>query len=384
MEPSSGTAAVALRDRRTVKRSGSRWPVAAKVTSTVPASVTAKVTSTVTSSAVSAALLFLILLCVPAAHLPATGLRETASPLELTLPVSVPPPPIQLPRPVVRLALLAGDSPEDPLRRGAEAAVRELNSRVAAGSQVVLLREGALPDRAIGNLDLQINQIENALARDVAGILIDPVDREGVLPYLERAAAAGTVLVTINTPVDSRHVSVHVATNTEAAVATVVEQLVALLGVPPVVAILSGPGDQPQNRMRREHLLARFSRVHPNVRILEPLPGGAPTETVALDAVMGALAANREIRAIIATDRISTAGTTRAVERAGRAGDLVVIGFDGTPELLHAGSLRGYLEESPYTAGYVAVLRAVDAIRGEAVPPVIDIPYRFVRPGLKE
>ncbi|TVR73985.1 MAG: hypothetical protein EA427_01640 [Spirochaetaceae bacterium] len=329
------------------------------------------------------AALLLLFLHLPLAVVSATGLRETPSPQDLTLAVPLPPAPIELPARVVRIALLAGEGPGDPLRRGAEAAVRDINARAAAGSQVVLLREGALPERSPRVLDLQINQVENAKRREAAAIVVDPVDAEGIAPYLESAARAGIGIFTVNSPVGSDRITSHIATKSDEATATVVDELVALIGSPSVVAIISGPEAVPQNRARREGLLARFRRYHPETRILLPLPGGAATEEAAQAAVTDLLGAGGRIHAILATDRVSSSGAARGVARAGRSGEVVVIGFDQEDNLLRGelprGALQGYLEESPYTVGYVAIMRALDSLRGEAVPPDVAIPYRFVR-----
>lgn len=330
-----------------------------------------------------AALLLLLFFVLPATLLSATGLRETVSPEELTVRVPLPDPPITLPSPVVRLALLAGEDLHGPLRLGAERAVRDINARAAAGAQVVLVRDGVLPDRSPRVLDLQINQVENALRREVAAIIIDPVDPVGIRPYLEDAARAGVPVITINNRIDSELVVLHVATDDRAATATLVDELVSLIGSPSVVAVLSGPGENSYNRIRRDGLTTRFRERHPGTRVLLPLPDGAATENEARDAVTNLLVTGADVRAVLTTDPRSTIGAARGVARSGRSGAVVVIGFERDSRLAEArlpeGSVQGYLEESPFTVGYVAVMRALDVLRGEDAAPFVAVPYRFVR-----
>lgn len=333
------------------------------------------------------------LFLIPLLSVTATGMRESPATGVLSMPVELPPPPIELPAPVVRIALLAGTHDDDPIRTGAERAAREISARAVPGSRVVVPRGGTQYDRSPAQVDLQISMVEDAVARGAMAIIVDPVHPEALVPYLANARDAGVLVVTVNnrlaTGVRGGPAAFHVATDPVASAATVVDAIGALIGTPSVAGIVASRAADTRSADRRGALMERFEQQHPHVRVvapLSPVSGGAS----GLEAVvMGILAAHREVPVIIATDGGAMAGAVRAVSRAGRSGVTAVVGFDPHPEMIEssqshiaAGSLQGYLEESPFTAGYLAVLRTVDALRGNAVPESVAVPYRFIGPDL--
>ena len=322
--------------------------------------------------------LLLILTCAAFA----TGLREEPA---IVPGVSVPrrAPPIHLPEPVVRIAVLAGDTSGAQIRDGVRTAISEINARTVDGGLVVLMREELAGDPAV---DLQIGLLEQAMVRGANAILLDPVDREGLTPYVRNARDAGVAVVTMRNEVGAdgeRLADFHVATNVDAATATVVDELVRYIGTGRTVALVSGDTRRDENRTRRNGLLRQLRARHPAIRILDPIPEGVVSEEAALSVVTGLLAGGADLAAIIATDARSTVGVAQGVSITGRGGEVVVVGFDPTQvamDLLRRGALNGILVEDPYTIGYLSVFRALDALRGIDSQYVVEVPYRFIGP----
>ncbi|SIP90619.1 ABC-type sugar transport system, substrate-binding protein, contains N-terminal xre family HTH domain [Alkalispirochaeta americana] len=305
-----------------------------------------------------------------------TGLREE--------PPERPGPPLQeplraLPSSVVRVALVPGGGDEASLEKGVRQALEDQNRTLAGRERLVLFQKDSPPP---GALDLQINLVERAVAGGAHVILLDALDSRGLVAAAERARAAGVLVVTLMHPLEEGGADFHVGTDTAAASGSVVEHLFLYGGAGPV-ALLPGE-ERPRSFPGRARQVLRYlDENYPEVRILKASPPGPISREAAAVAARGLVAAVPDLAAIVATDGASLEGAARGVLEAGGAGRVAVIGFDKTPEtvaFLEEGVIRGILVEDPLAIGYVAMVRAVAALRGEDVPKEIFVPYRLVGP----
>jgi hypothetical protein len=78
-------------------------------------------------------------------------------------------------------------------------------------------------------------------------------------------------------------------------------------------------------------------------------------------------------------------GALDAIRLLGREDDVVVVGFDATPqacgEILRGGPLRGEVAQFPMRMGHTAVELWADHVHGMAVPPHVAIPVELVTAG---
>lgn len=319
-----------------------------------------------------------LLLLGPGVSVYGTGLRETVE--EPSREVRPPETVIVLPHDVVRVAVIAGTRRDDPLRRGAEQAARDISRVAAGGAQVVVISDGVVSEPAA---DLQINALEAARARGVHIVIIDPYDTGALDPYLAQAGAAGTTVVTVNRSTTGRGVATHVGTDHFRATATMLGHMVSYVGAVGPVGIVPGDPDHPANRLRRDALVRAIREDYPGVRLVDPDPEGVRDEAAAMAVTLEILAASPETRVLFGTDAESTLGVARGVSRAGLSGRVLVIGFDPGAqvlEMVQRGQIQGLIQEDPFTIGYVAMRRAIDGLRGIPLPEMVAVPYRFVGP----
>jgi ribose transport system substrate-binding protein len=74
-------------------------------------------------------------------------------------------------------------------------------------------------------------------------------------------------------------------------------------------------------------------------------------------------------------------GVADAVQAAGRADQVKVIGLDGIPQALAAvkrGTMSATVAQYPYTMGQLGVEACLAAVRGESLPANIDAPVQVV------
>ena len=94
-------------------------------------------------------------------------------------------------------------------------------------------------------------------------------------------------------------------------------------------------------------------------------------------AVMEAqLIANPDINLVLCHNDDSALGALEAIKEAGVEG-IAVIGFDGNAsakESIAAGELTATIAQQPEEMGYLSVMTALSALKGETVEKVISVP----------
>src|SRR5690606_38466298 len=84
---------------------------------------------------------------------------------------------------------------------------------------------------------------------------------------------------------------------------------------------------------------------------------------------------NPDIAGIFGANEDSAIGVIKAVRELGKAGEIVVIGFDSGKAQIDAikdGTMAGAITQNPIGIGYETVKAAVKAINGEQLPKTID------------
>ena len=91
--------------------------------------------------------------------------------------------------------------------------------------------------------------------------------------------------------------------------------------------------------------------------------------------------ADPRIDGFFAVNDLMALGVADAVRAAGRQREVAVVGFDGIPQALAAvrrGSLSATVAQYPYTMGQLAIEACLAALRGDAVPAIVDAPVQVV------
>src|SRR5690606_25086303 len=93
------------------------------------------------------------------------------------------------------------------------------------------------------------------------------------------------------------------------------------------------------------------------------------------------LTAHPDLDAIFAANEPSVLGAAQALRARGANGQVVLVGFDASPQQLEGlrdGSIHALIVQDPYRMGYEGVKQAYAALSGEAVPERIDSGSRVV------
>jgi ribose transport system substrate-binding protein len=236
------------------------------------------------------------------------------------------------------------------------------------------------------NVATQQNQVKDFIVKGVAAIVLNPCDSKAIGPAIQEANAAGIPVFTADIAclAPDAKVICHVATDNYQGGKMAAEAMIEALGGKGKIAIIDHP--EVESVMLRtkgfEEVIAEANkRPGVKIEIVTKLPGGAAKEK-SYNTALDILQAHADLDGIFAINDPTALGTVAALEKAGKAGQVKVIGFDGQPEGKRAikdGKIYADPIQFPEKIGAETVQMIVRHFKGEAVPKEILIPTALYR-----
>ncbi len=261
------------------------------------------------------------------------------------------------------------------IHAGAEKAAQELGVQVAWRGP---LRED---DR-----ESQVTEVENAIARGVAGIALAPLDESALVAPVSSAMKRGIPVVIFDSGLKGDDYVSFVATDNEVGGRLAGEHVVKLLNGRGRVMLLRYAEGHDSTSKREEGFLGAF-RDQPGIQIVSSNQyGGADVEGAykKAEAVLSSLKApdgTLGVDAIFTPNESSTFAMLRVLQDNGWAGKVRFIGFDASDNLVKAlrdGHIDGLILQDPLKMGYLGVKTLVAHIRKEKVERRIDTGVQLV------
>ena len=216
----------------------------------------------------------------------------------------------------------------------------------------------------------QVNQIETQLGGAPDAIIIAPDDNDAVVGVLE--GYEGIVVFCDTTNTYENQTSFVGTSNDEAAYGGGVYG-VAINGENTKALIIYGQEGDNTSNLRKSGYEKALAEAG-----LEPVAEmSGNNNTADSKAVMEAqLIANPDINLVLCHNDDSALGALEAIKEAGVEG-ISVIGFDGNTSALEsiaAGELKATIAQQPAEMGYLSVMTAIAALKGETVEKVVSVP----------
>jgi ribose transport system substrate-binding protein len=234
----------------------------------------------------------------------------------------------------------------------------------------------------------QQNQVKDFIVKKVAAIVLTPCDSMAIGPAIKEANDAGIPVLTADIACLAPGVKVvtHIATDNygggKQAAAALMEALgpeggrVAIIDHKLIEScILRVKGFK---EIIEQHNAGRTSG---KVEIVAELPGGAAKDG-GFRAAEDLLQAHANLAGIFSINDPSALGARAAMEKAGRAEQIVLVGFDGSPEgkaSVKAGKLYASPIQFPDRIGIETVRAIVRHFKGQSLPPEMLIPTALYR-----
>jgi ribose transport system substrate-binding protein len=231
-----------------------------------------------------------------------------------------------------------------------------------------------------GDFDLakQQSQIENFIVQHVDAIVVCPADSKGIAPAIERANEAKIPVFTADIAAQGGQVVSHVASDNLAG---------GRLAADFIAKALNGQGDvgvigqqEVQTGLDREMGFKEEMKKYPGIKVVATLNGGGVRDR-ALKAADDMLQGNAGIKGIFGINDDSALGALSAAESHNKS-DLVIVGYDATPEAVKAiqrgSALKADVAQQPADLG----AKTIDVIKtyfaGGQVEKTIAVPVKLV------
>jgi ribose transport system substrate-binding protein len=250
------------------------------------------------------------------------------------------------------------------IHAGALTAARELG--------VEILWKGPLRE---DDRDEQIKVVESFTIRGVDGLVIAPLDDTALVPVLADAASLGIPVAIIDSDITwDGHVS-FVATDNYKGGAMAGEALGELLLGNGAVMMMRYQEGSASTMKREAGFLDTIQLRFPEIVVVSENQRSGATVEAAYQTAENLLISHPEVDGIFCPNESSVFGMLRAMQDAGLAGKVRLIGFDASPKLVEAlatGEIDGLVIQNPFEMGAAGVRAIVNHLDGKPVEGRID------------
>lgn len=229
----------------------------------------------------------------------------------------------------------------------------------------------------------QFSQVETFIVQQVDAILINPVETDAVGPMVDAANEAGIPVVVVNRMPDEEtmeKIYAYVGSESVEAGTIQMEKVAELLGGKGNIGILNGTLGQ-ESVVNRTKGNKDVLEKNPEMKLIREQTGDYQ-RSQGMTVMENWIQAGDKFDAIVANNDEMAIGAIMALEAAGKRGDIIVAGIDGTIDALEyvkEGKLNVTAFQDAYGQGKGAIETAMKAVKGEKVDnKFINIPFELV------
>ena len=240
---------------------------------------------------------------------------------------------------------------------------------------------------AHNNVQTQSNQVEDFIVKRCAAIVLSPADSKSIVPVIKKANAEGIPVFTVDIPCNEPGVKIvtQIATDNfgggrEAATA-MIEALGSAGGQVGVLDLKQVESCILRVKGFKEVIDQHNQTAVGKIQIVSELDGGGAKDQ-GHKAAEDMLQAFPGIRGIFAINDPSALGARAALEKSGKANQVIIIGFDGQPEGKQAikdGKIYADPIQFPDKMGVEIAKAIVAHSKGQTLPPQTLIPTQLYR-----
>ncbi len=219
--------------------------------------------------------------------------------------------------------------------------------------------------------------VQNYVTEGVDAIVLAPIDRESLVAPVEQALREKISVVIIDSglkltePIKSSNKYLgYVATDNKEGGRKAARRMVDLLkGKKKARVMMMRYQAGSESTEMREAGFVEEIKKHPHIELIIAAQEAGATLATAQNAADLALDNHKNLNGIFMPNESSTQGMLQSLRSINQAGKIILVGFDGSPELIEAlrkGEIHGLVLQDPFDMGYQAVRRAIRALEGEA------------------
>jgi len=236
----------------------------------------------------------------------------------------------------------------------------------------------------IGDTTGQADKLTTLAGQDFGCFIVNPISGTNLVQALAPIAAKGTPIVNIDLPLDAASAdaagitpATYIGTDNEAAGGKAGDYIAGLVDAGAEVAVIGGISGDVTSAARVDGFTAA---VDGTLEIVQEEAADWKRE-LALTKATDIIAANPNIAAFFAANDDMGLGIVKAVENAGKTGEIVVVSVDGNKDALEsveAGGLTATVAQYPYAIGQLGVQACQVAVSGAELPANVESPTALV------
>ncbi|QAY67455.1 substrate-binding domain-containing protein [Paenibacillus protaetiae] len=251
---------------------------------------------------------------------------------------------------------------------GAEAAVKEFGVNV---------HTFAAEDE--GDVGSQVEKAMMSLDEKPDAIVLGASDDAAFAPFLKEADKRGIPVVAIDSLLTSGKTVSYIGIDNRKAGREALRQMSEMLGGKGRIAILSSSAGGINGKLREQGIREAAAEAGSGIHIVSSQQCSQQYGECQ-EAVRRLLEAEK-VDGIISLNTDTTAGAATELQRRQAGGQIKLIGFDSSDELLELlqdGQLQALIVQNPFSIGYLGVKYALAAAKGEPVPAKVDMDMKII------
>ncbi|MSP10763.1 MAG: sugar ABC transporter substrate-binding protein [Pelagibacteraceae bacterium] len=227
-----------------------------------------------------------------------------------------------------------------------------------------------------GDVQAQVNQLEDQIAKGVDAIALAPSDPNALAPIVADAIKNGIPVVFVDTKGSNEGVT-FIGTNNENGAELAAKFICEKTPKGSDVAILTGIESQSTALLRRDGAAKGLKACGLNIVATQTAEWDTAKARSVTESI---IAKNPNIKAIFGSNDNMALGAIQALKDAGMK-DVTVVGFDATPDAANsilAGDMTATVAQFSYNMGAYGVKYALDLANGKKIEPNIDTGTQLV------
>ena len=228
------------------------------------------------------------------------------------------------------------------------------------------------------SLEDQVKLLEDAIQQGVQGIVLHPIDSNGIMPAIRKCDEAGIPVACIGTPATSQTFLRTGVDYTETG-RTIGTMVCEEMGGEGTVIILEGPPGA-QNAQERLAGMHQALENYPNIEVVASQTTNFK-RTEGLQVTENLLQKYPDVDAILACNDESALGAIQALKAAGLDGQVIIGSFDGNQDgsaAIQNGEMFATYNVDPFGSTYLAAVYVVQWLNDGTMPPKYFVPFPSV------
>lgn len=229
------------------------------------------------------------------------------------------------------------------------------------------------------NIDEQIQLVEQCITNKVDAIVITPCDSTGIIPAIEKANAAGIIVVTPNTKSNGGEITSFVGVENYDVGYSLAKALFDKLGGKGDVILIEGKAGNSTSEERAEGFRAALEE-YPDINCLSSQPADWDRAS-AMTVMENCLQTYEKIDGVLTLTKDMGLGALEAIKSAGRLDEIVSITFDvdeDVQEALKSGELYASGNQNERSQAYISIMTALFKLKGYEVDTEQILPISVV------